>query len=175
MVVAFVDGLTPEMSEKVAYITHVPSGSQAVLDRDGKVIHRHDGRADGPRRLDAVLDDETTMARITGALTNGEDARPGRHTIGWVPMVKFGGVDYLRRWNVAGQIAGQDYRDLTAEALGPELYRVAFRGDGYAGSLLQLPGRRRHLPESWYAGLFRKGLLAAVSAGDVGGRQGNAV
>ena len=129
VVAAFVNGLTPEMSEKVAYITHVPSGSQAVVDRDGKVIHRHDGPADGPRRLDAVLDDETTMARVTEVLTNGEDARPGRHTIGWVPMVKFGGVDYLRRWNVAGQ----DHRDLTAEALGPELYRVAFRGDGYAG------------------------------------------
>ncbi len=129
MVVAFVNGLTPEMSEKVAYITHVPSGSQAVVDRDGKVIHRHDGRADGPRRLDAVLDDETTMARITAVLANDEDARPGHHTIGWVPMVKFGGVDYLRRWNVAGQ----DHRDITAEALGPELYRVAFRGDGYAG------------------------------------------
>ncbi len=129
MVVAFVNGLTPEMSEKVAYITHVPSGSQAVVDRDGKVIHRHDGRADGPRHLDAVLDDETIMARVVGVLTNGEDARPGRHTIGWVPMVKFGGVDYLRQWNVAVQ----NNRDLTAEALGPELYRVAFRGDGYAG------------------------------------------
>ena len=76
-----------------------------------------------------MLDDETAMARVTEVLTNGEDARPGRHTIGWVPMVKFGGVDYLRQWNVAGQ----DHRDITAEALGPELYRVAFRGDGYAG------------------------------------------
>ena len=35
VVVAFVEGLTPEMSEKVAFVTHVPSGSQAVLDATG--------------------------------------------------------------------------------------------------------------------------------------------
>ena len=52
VVVAFVEGLTPEMSEKVAYVTHVPTGSQAILDREGKVVGRHDGRADGPSRLD---------------------------------------------------------------------------------------------------------------------------
>ena len=134
VVAAFVEGLTPEMSEKVAYVTHVPSGSQAVLDLDGKVINRHDGRGDGPGRLDAVLDDEAAMARITEGLTNGEDARPRGHAINWVPMVKFGGIRYSRRWNLIGRITREDYSDLTAEHLGPALYRVAFRGDGYASS-----------------------------------------
>ena len=55
VVVALMKGLSPDMSDKVAYVTHVPSGSQAVLDRDGQVIDRHDGWDDGPDRLDAVL------------------------------------------------------------------------------------------------------------------------
>ena len=133
VVVAFVEGLTPEMPEKVAYITHVASGSQAVLGLDGKVINRHDGRADGPSRLDAILDDEATMARITAVLTNGEDARPGDHTITWVPLMEFGGIQYVRAWAFVGEAIRKGERDLTVEDLGPELYRVAFRGDGYAG------------------------------------------
>ena len=85
MVVAFVEGLTPGMSGKVAYVTHVPSGSQAVLERDAKLMNRHDGRADGPSRLDALLGDAAAMARITEGVTNGEDLRPQMHTIFWVP------------------------------------------------------------------------------------------
>ena len=73
------------------------------------------------------------MARITAVLTNGEDASPQPHTIGWVPVVKFGGIHYLRRWNPVGKITRADHADLTTEHLGPELYRVAFRLDGYAG------------------------------------------
>ena len=133
VVVAFVEGLTPEMSEKVAYVTHVPSGSQAILDGDGAIVHRHDGQADGPSRLDVVLSDGETMARILKGLTNGEDAKPQPHTISWVPMVKFDGIHYLRRWNQVGKITRADIDDLTTEHLGPELYRIAFRGDGYAG------------------------------------------
>ena len=76
VVVAFVEGLTPEMAEKVAYVTHVPTGSQAILDREGKVVGRHDGRADGPSRLDAVLEDDAAMARIIEVLTNRKGARP---------------------------------------------------------------------------------------------------
>jgi len=47
IVVAFVEGLSPEVLGKVAYLTHVPSGSQAVRDLQGQVIERHDGRGDG--------------------------------------------------------------------------------------------------------------------------------
>ena len=133
VVVAFVEGLTPEMSEKVAYVTHVPSGSQAIVDGDGKVVQRHDGRLNGRVRLDAVLNDGDAMARILAGLTNGADARPQPHAISWVPMVKFDGIHYLRRWYHVGQFTRADISDLTREHLGSELYRVAFRGDGYAG------------------------------------------
>ena len=68
VVVAFVESLSPEFSGKVAYTTHVPSGSQAVLDRDGQVIDRHDGRDDGPTRLDTVLENEAAMKRIMEGL-----------------------------------------------------------------------------------------------------------
>ena len=131
MVIAFVEGLTPEMPEKVAYVTHVPSGTQAILDREGQVIHRHDGRADGPGRLDALLDDGTAMDRIKEGLTNGEDVRPREHTISWIPMMQFGGIHFVR---LGWSAASQGERDLGVEDLGPELYRVAFRGDGYAGA-----------------------------------------
>ena len=134
VVVAFVEGLTPEMSEKVAYVTHVPSGSQAILDADGAIVHRQDGQADGPSGLDAVLNDGDAMARILEGLTNGEDARPKGHAITWVPMVTFNDIHYVRRWYLVGRFTRADIDDLTLEHLGPELYRVAFRGDGYVGS-----------------------------------------
>ena len=133
VVVAFVEGLTPEMVEKVAYVTHVPTGSQVVLDTDGNVVDRHDGRAEGPNLLDSILDDDAAMARIVEGLANDADVSPQPHTISWVPMVKFGGVHYLRRWDLVGKLAHEEAQDLTAEDLGPEIYRVAFRGDGYAG------------------------------------------
>ena len=82
VVVAFVEGLTPQMSGKVAHVTHVSSGSQAILNRNGMVLERHDGRGNGSSRLDAVLGDEGHLARITAVLTNGEDASPQTHTIG---------------------------------------------------------------------------------------------
>ena len=131
MVVAFVEGLTPEMTEKVAYITHVPSGTQAILNREGQVINRHEGRSNGPARLNALLEDSTAMARIIEGLTNGEDLRPREHGISWIPMMQFAGIHFLRRGRNA---ASQDERELEVEDLGPELYRVAFRSDGYAGA-----------------------------------------
>ena len=121
------------MLEKVAYVTHVPTGSQVVLDTYGNVVGRHDGRADGPKLLDSILDDDAAMARILEGLTNDADLNARPHTISWVPMVKFGGVHYLRQWDLVGKLARAEAQVLTAEDLGPELYRVAFRGDGYAG------------------------------------------
>ncbi len=133
VVVAFVEGLTPEKVEKVAYVTHVPTGSQVVLDTDGNVVDRHDGSGDGPNPLDSILEDAAAMARILEGLTNGADVSPQPHTISWVPMVKFGGVHYLRQWDLVGKLTRKEAQYLTAEDLGPEIYRVAFRGDGYAG------------------------------------------
>ena len=121
------------MPEKVAYVTHVPTGSQVVLDAVGNVVGRHDGRADGPKLLDSILDNDAAMARILEGLTNEADVSPRPHTISWVPMVKFGGVHYLRQWDLIGKLAHEEAQVLTAEDLGPEIYRVAFRGDGYAG------------------------------------------
>ena len=167
VVVAFVEGLTPEMSEKVAYVTHVPTGSQAILDREGKVVGRHDGRADGPSRLEAVLEDDAAMARITAVLTNREGARPRDHTILWVPLMQFGGIQYVRAWHFAGEEIREGERDLTAEDLGSEFYRVAFRGAGYAGPNYRIqdgdatflnPGTQVYAVKG-YAPEFRLGTL----------------
>ena len=72
------------------------------------------------------------MTRVMEGLTNGEDARPRPHPITWVPMVQFGGINYLRRRNLIGRVTREDHNDLKADHLGTELYRVAFRCAGYA-------------------------------------------
>ena len=133
VVVTFVEGLTPEMPGRVAYITHVASGSQAILDSEGKVVQRHDGRADGASRLDTVLGNGAAVALVMQRLTNGGDVSPRPHTIGWVPFAQFGSIRYVRTWHSTGEGNLRDEPDLAAEDLGPELYRVAFRGSGYAG------------------------------------------
>ena len=133
VVVAFVEGLTPEMPKRAAYVTHVPSGTQVILDRDGKVIHRHDGRSDGARRLDAVLGERAAMIRIQKGLIDAADLRPQPHSILWVPLIQFGGIKYEKKWNQAPQ-GPKGGRALKEEVhLQPELYRIAFRGDGYVG------------------------------------------
>ena len=169
--VAFVEGLTPEMPEKVAYVTHVPSGSQAILNQDGKVVERHDGRADGPSRLDEVLVEETQMARITAVLADGENARPKPHTISGVPTVRFGGIHYLRRWDPVGKITLADHADLTTGHLGPELYRVAFRLDGYTGPFYHSQDGDAIFLNPGDASLRGQGLRAGVPVGDVRARQ----
>ncbi len=133
MVVAFVEGLSPAYAGKVAYVTHVPSGSQLVLNRDGHTIDRHDGRGDGPGRLDAVLADEPTMDRIMEVLQSDEDAKPRDMYVLWIHSIRFGGIEYVARWRVAGPSTISTLSELTEERLGPEVYRVAFRRNGYVG------------------------------------------
>ena len=133
LVVAFVEGLSPEFSGKVAYVTHVPSGSQAVLDRDGRTIDRHDGRDNGPARLGGVLGDAAAMDGIMEVLLSDEDARPRENVIEWIPSVRFVGISNTARWRVVGPNTISIEGELTKEHLGPELYRIAFRGDGYVG------------------------------------------
>ena len=145
MVVAFVEGLSPEYSGKVAYVTHVPSGSQAVLDRDGQVIDRHDGRGDGPSRLDAVLQDRAAKDRIMEGLKSDEDVRPRETVAEWAHSVQFGGITYLAKGSWFGSMIANGERALTADDLGPELYRVAFRRVGYAGSYRYQDGDATYL------------------------------
>ena len=145
VVVAFVEGLSPDMPDKVAYVTHVPSGSQAVLDRDGQVIDRHDGRGDGPSHLDAVLQDRAAKDRIMEGLKSDEDVRPRETLAEWAHSVQFGGITYLAKGSWFGSMIANGERAMTADDLGPELYRVAFRGDGYVGSYRYQDGDATYL------------------------------
>ena len=134
VVVAFVEGLSPKSSDKAAYLTHVPSGSQIVLDRDGRVIERHGDRDNGLDRLDAVLADQATVDRIVEGLKSEVEVRPRQVDILWTDSIWFGGITYRAKGSLAGPINLEEDRILTVEDLGPELYRVAFRAAGYAGS-----------------------------------------
>lgn len=133
VVVAFVEDSSnlPEFPDKVAYVTHVPSGSQVVLDSNGQAIVRHDGRGDGPGRFDAVLADEASMERITEGLQSEETTGPGVARTLWVHSFVFGGIIYQ---GVGEPITPGGENALSAKDLGSMLYRVAFRGDGHVGS-----------------------------------------
>ena len=145
VVVAFVEGLSPKFSGKVAYVTHVPTGSQLVLDPEGEIIDRHDGRDDGPDRLDAVLEDGAAMDRILKGLKSDEDVRPRETLAEWAHSVQFGGITYLAKGSWFGPMLANGERALTADDLGPELYRVAFRRVGYAGSYSYQDGDATYL------------------------------
>ena len=133
MVVAFVEGLSSEFEGKVAYVTHVPSGSQIVLNPDGEVVDRHDGRGNRPGRLDVVLAHGAAMERIMEGLHIDVDLRPRESAADWIHSVQFGGITYLAKGGWGGHIITEGERALDIEDLGPELYRVAFRIDGYGG------------------------------------------
>ena len=133
VVVAFVEGLSPKFSGKVAYVTHVPTGSQLVLDPEGEIIDRHDGRDDGPDRLDAVLADQATVDRIVEGLQGDDDLRSRETAADWVHSIQFGGITYLAKGSWSGPIITEGERALTIEDLGSEIYRVAFRIEGYSG------------------------------------------
>ena len=170
VVVAFVEGLSPESPDKVAYVTHVPSGSQAVLDRAGRITDRHDGRGDGPGHLDAVLADADAMERIMEVLQSGESLRPHQTAADWVHSIRFGGVTYLAYWMLAGSRAAEEERALTVEDLGPELYRVAFRRVGVGASYRYQDGDATYLDPGTpvygvkgYAPEFRLGTLVGDS------------
>ena len=132
VVVAFVEEPTAEMSGRVAHITHVPSGSHAVLDRSGRVTVRHDGRGDGPARLETFLADAATMERMMSGLQEKgpKDAPPRGWFISWLPSVRFEGITYLARSNATGHLTAPEESALNVEDLGAVLYRVAFRVDG---------------------------------------------
>ena len=72
IVVTFDKGPSPEARGKVAYVTHVPSGSQMMIGRAGQVISRHDGSGGDPERLDEILADKAIMVRIIAG-ANADD------------------------------------------------------------------------------------------------------
>ena len=162
VVAAFVKGQSTDVLGKVAYITHVPSGSQAVLDGEGTIIRRHDGSG----RLDAVLADDTVMARIIGSIQSDDQPQDSRRVemISWVPLVQFSGIRYVKNWESGGGV-------LTVERF-TELYRVAFKVDGHAeSSYLTQDGDATYLsvgtPIYAIRGYSSKFRLATVEGGEV--------
>lgn len=112
------------------------------------------------------------MARVTEGLTNGRDARPKPHTILWVPLVQFGGTRYVAEDGLPSHVTREGYRDLAAEDLGPELYRVAFRVSGYAGAYYNVQdGDSTHLnpgtPVHAVKGYSPEFRLASLEGGGV--------
>ena len=73
------------------------------------------------------------MERIMGGLLSDKDARPRESAADWVHSVQFDGITYLAKASLGGSINTEGERALAIEDLGPELYRVAFRIDGYGG------------------------------------------
>ena len=122
VVVTFDEGPSPEVQGKVAYVTHVSSGSQMVIGQDGQVISRHDGRRGGPTRLTTILADEAIMGRIIAG-ANAEDLPFPQHA-DWVDFVKFEGITY---------IANRGRGKVGVDDLGKERYRIAFKLQHFAG------------------------------------------
>ena len=122
VVVTFDEGPSPEVQGKVAYVTHVSSGSQMVIGRDGQVISRHDGRGGGPARLTTILADEAVMGQIIAG-ANAEDLPFPQHA-DWVDFVKFEGITY---------IANRGRGKVGVDDLGKEWYRIAFKLQYFAG------------------------------------------
>ena len=73
------------------------------------------------------------MEHIMGGLRSDEDARPRESAADWLHSVQFDGITYMAKGGWGGHIITEGERALTIEDLGPELYRVAFRIDGYGG------------------------------------------
>ena len=73
------------------------------------------------------------MERIMEGLHIDVDLRPRESAADWIHSVQFGGITYLAKGGWGGHIITEGERALDIEDLGPELYRVAFRIDGYGG------------------------------------------
>ena len=115
IVVAFADD--PALG-RVAYVTHVASGAQVVLDTDGNVTARYDSLGNDGWLLDVALADGDDMARILSGLRYSSTLR--RNAIAdWLNLIQFYGVQY-------GLI---EERQLDQTQLGPVVYRVAFSLD----------------------------------------------
>ena len=119
IVVAFVDD---QGLGRVAYVTHVPTGAQAVLNNKGKVVERHSGTGNGDAILEVTLSDADAMSQIQGGFLYEEDLS-GNGFMDWVNFIRFGGSEYLSK----GKRGGGD--QVEKSRLGEVLYRVAFHVD----------------------------------------------
>ena len=104
---------------RVAYVTHVPSGAQAVLDTEGNVKERHDSPDKDGGLLDAVLGDAEAMAHIRSGLGYDGDL-PGNPIADWLDVMRFNGLEF--------HLASGEPQ-LNQSQLGTVLYRVAFKLD----------------------------------------------
>ena len=119
IVVAFVDDQT---RGRIAFVTHVPTGAQAVLNREGEVIERYGGTGEGDGFLDATLAHADVMSKIQESFLY-EDDLPGNGFLDWVNAIRLNGNSYSSK----GKRGGGDQVDQSH--LGPVLYRVAFHLD----------------------------------------------
>ena len=78
-------------------------------------------------------------------LKSDEDVRPRETLAEWAHSVQFGGITYLAKGSWFGSMIANGERALTTDDLGPELYRVAFRRVGYAGSYRYQDGDATYL------------------------------
>ena len=115
IVVAFADD--PALG-RIAYVTHVESGAQFVLDVEGKVTERYDSPGNYGRLLDSALADSDSMARILSGLQY-PGPLPRNPIAEWINLIQFKGVQYSLK----------EGRQFEGSQLGPLEYRVAFSLD----------------------------------------------
>ena len=85
IVVAFADDSS---LGRIAYVTHVPSGAQAVLDAEGTVIERHGSPGWDSGLLDVVLGDVDAMVRIREGLRY-EGSLLRNPIADWLDVIRF--------------------------------------------------------------------------------------
>lgn len=115
IVVAFADDAS---LGRVAYVTHVPSGSQAMLDAEGSIVDRKDSSHEVSRALDEALVSGEIVARITTGLQY-DGPLPRNPIADWINLIRFDGITYSL----------ESDRSLDLSHLGVVLYRVAFSLD----------------------------------------------
>ena len=119
VVVAFVDD---DDLGRIAYVTHVPSWTQVVLDSESNVLEKHSGSSAGDRALEIALEDAHVMEQIQRGLLSEEDL-PGNAFMDWVNFIRIGGYEYVSKARRGGGDQVEESR------LGEVLYRVAFHVD----------------------------------------------
>ena len=121
---------------RISYLTHIPTGSQVVLDEQSRVIVRHSESVEGDELLDKALADPSILARISEGLSyNGryrqENARD------FINFIMLNDIFYLGKGSTSFITLPGEKKPGTS-ALGPIRSRIAFRHFEHiaAGSVL---------------------------------------